>query len=199
MKQKASVNELLINEVVPEDSGEYSCVCGDQKTTTSKLESQEAEEGGSVTLHCELSKPGVPVEWKKGTQVLQSGEKYQMKQKASVTELLINKVVPEDSGEYSCVCGDQKTTASVNIKGRRKIENVFVSTSNSLSKPGVPVEWKKGTQVLQSGEKYQMKQKASVIELLINKVVPEDSGEYSCECGDQKTTTSIKIKGRKKF
>uniref|UniRef100_A0A4W5N9S7 Ig-like domain-containing protein n=1 Tax=Hucho hucho TaxID=62062 RepID=A0A4W5N9S7_9TELE len=86
-------------------------------TFKQKLGSQEAEEGASVTLHCELSKPGVPVEWRKGTQVLKSGEKYQMKQKESVSELLIRKVVPEDSGDYSCVCGDQKTTASLKIKG----------------------------------------------------------------------------------
>ncbi|XP_068593691.1 obscurin isoform X3 [Cebidichthys violaceus] len=219
MKQKASVNELLINKVVPEDSGDYSCVCGDQKTSASikikaqpvtykqKLENQEAEEGASVTLCCELSKPGVPVEWKKGTQVLKSGEKYQMKQKASVNELLINKVVPEDSGDYSCVCGDQKTSASIKIKAqpvtyKQKLENqeaeegASVTLSCELSKPGVPVEWKKGTQVLKSGEKYQMKQKASVNELLINKVVPEDSGDYSCVCGDQKTSASIKIKAQ---
>ena len=90
-------------------------------TFKQKLESQEAEEGGSVTLHCELSKAGVPVEWKKATQVLKSGEKYQMKQKDSVNQLLISKVEPEDSGDYSCVCGDQKTTASLKINGRRTV------------------------------------------------------------------------------
>ncbi|XP_013996100.2 obscurin isoform X25 [Salmo salar] len=219
MKQKESVSELLISKVVPEDSGDYSCVCGDQKTTASlkikaqpvtfkqKLESQKAEEGGSVTLHCELSKPGVPVEWRKGTQVLKSGEKYQMKQKESVSELLISKVVTEDSGDYSCVCGDQKTTASLKIKAqpvtfKQKLESQKAEEGGSvtlhceLSKPGVPVEWRKGTQVLKSGEKYQMKQKESVSELLISKVVPEDSGDYSCVCGDQKTTSSLKIKAQ---
>ncbi|XP_029561108.1 obscurin isoform X19 [Salmo trutta] len=218
MKQKESVSELLISKVVPEDSGDYSCVCGDQKTTASlkikaqpvtfkqKLESQKAEEGGSVTLHCELSKPAVPVEWRKGTQVLKSGEKYQMKQKESVSELLISKVVPEDSGDYSCVCGDQKTTASLKIKAQpvtfkyklqrqEAEEGGSVTLHCELSKPAVPVEWRKGTQVLKSGEKYQMKQKESVSELLISKVVPEDSGDYSCVCGDQKTTASLKIKG----
>ncbi|XP_029381509.1 obscurin isoform X2 [Echeneis naucrates] len=219
MKQKASVSELVINKVVPEDSGDYSCVCGDQKTTASlnvkaqpvtfkqKLESQEAEEGASITLQCELSKPGVPVEWKKGTQVLKSGEKYQMKQKASLNELIINKVVPEDSGDYSCVCGDQKTTANLKIKAqpvtfKQKLESqegeegANITLKCELSKPGVPVEWKKGTKVLKSGEKYQMKQKASVSELIINKVVPEDSGDYSCVCGDQKTTANLKIKAQ---
>ncbi|XP_025756361.1 obscurin isoform X14 [Oreochromis niloticus] len=219
MKQKTSVNELVIKKVVPEDSGDYSCVCGDQKTTASlsikakpvtfklKLESVEAEEGGSVTLRCELSKAGVPVEWKKGTQVLKSGERYQMKQKTSVNELVIEKVVPEDSGDYSCVCGDQKTTASLNIKAqpvtfKQKLESqqaeegADISLCCELSKAGVPVEWKKGAQVLKSGEKYQMKQKTSVNELVIKKVVPEDSGDYSCVCGDQKTTASLSIKAK---
>eukprot|EP00063_Salmo_salar_P071854 XP_014046689.1 PREDICTED: obscurin-like isoform X6 [Salmo salar] len=217
MKQKESVSELLISKVVPEDSGDYSCVCGDQKTTASlkikaqpvtfkqKLGSQEAEEGDNVTLHCELSKPGVPVEWRKGTQVLKSGEKYQLKQKESVSELLISKLVPEDSGDYSCVCGDQKTTASLKIKAqlvtfKHKLESQEAEEGDNvtlhceLSKPGVPVEWRKGTQVLKSGEKYQLKQKESVSELLISKLVPEDSGDYSCVCGDQKTTASLKIK-----
>ena len=95
-------------------------------TFKQKLESQEAEEGASVTLRCEISKPGVPVEWKKGTKVLKSGEKFQMKQEASVNELLVTKVLPEDSGDYSCVCGDLKTTASLNIKGTNRIFKVSV-------------------------------------------------------------------------
>ncbi|XP_039875870.1 obscurin isoform X18 [Simochromis diagramma] len=220
MKQKASMNELVIEKVVPEDSGDYSCVCGDQKTTASlnikaqpvtfkqKLESQQAEEGADIILRCELSKAGVPVEWKKGTQVLKSGEKYQMKQKSSVNELVIKKMLPEDSGDYSCVCGDQKTTASLSIKAqpvtfKQKLESQQAEEGGSvtlrceLSKAGVPVEWKKGTQVLKSGERYQMKQKASMNELVIEKVVPEDSGDYSCVCGDQKTTASLNIKAVK--
>ncbi|KAK2895171.1 hypothetical protein Q8A73_014659 [Channa argus] len=219
MKQKAFVNELLISKAVPEDSGDYSCVCGDQKTTASlniraqpltfrqKLESQEAEEGTDITLHCELSKPGVPVVWRKGTQTLTSGEKYQMKQKAFVNELLISKAVPEDSGDYSCVCGDQKTTASLRVKAqpvtfietletKEAEEGADVTLRCKLSKPEVPVEWKRGTHVLKSGEKYQMKQKASVSELVINRLVPEDSGDYSCVCGDQKTTASLRVKAQ---
>ncbi|XP_034146064.1 obscurin isoform X5 [Esox lucius] len=220
MKQKDSVSELLISKAEPEDSGDYSCVCGDQKTTAKlkicaqpvtfmkKLQSQEAEEGASVTLHCELSKPGVSVEWRKGTQVLKSGEKYQMKQKDSVSELLISKAEPEDSGDYSCVCGDQKTTAKLKIcaqpvtfmkklQSQEAEEGASVTLHCELSKPGVSVEWRKGTKVLKSGEKYQMKQKKSVSELLISKVEPEDSGDYSCVCGDQKTTCSLKVKALK--
>ncbi|XP_042075765.1 obscurin isoform X14 [Haplochromis burtoni] len=220
MKQAEGSCILQILNLKIEDSGAYTCICRDEKTFaalkvtalppnfTQKLESQQAEEGADIILRCELSKAGVPVEWKKGTQVLKSGEKYQMKQKASVNELVIKKVVPEDSGDYSCVCGDQKTTASLSIKAKpvtfkQKLESLEAEEGGSvtlrceLSKVGVPVEWRKGTQVLKSGERYQMKQKASMNELVIEKVVPEDSGDYSCVCGDQKTTASLNIKAVK--
>uniref|UniRef100_A0A3Q2V7B3 Ig-like domain-containing protein n=1 Tax=Haplochromis burtoni TaxID=8153 RepID=A0A3Q2V7B3_HAPBU len=157
---------------------------------TQKLESQQAEEGADIILRCELSKAGVPVEWKKGTQVLKSGEKYQMKQKASVNELVIKKVVPEDSGDYM--------TFKQKLESQQAEEGADIILHCELSKAGVPVEWKKGTQVLKSGEKFQMKQKSSVNELVIKKVMPEDSGDYSCVCGDQKTTASLSIKGRKR-
>ncbi|XP_052332722.1 obscurin-like isoform X10 [Oncorhynchus keta] len=216
MKQKESVSELLISKVVPEDSGDYSCVCGEQKTTASlkikaqpvtfkyKLQRQEAEEGDSVTLHCELSKSGVLVEWRKGTQVLKSGEKYQMKQKESVSELLISKVVPEDSGDYSCVCGEQKTTASLKIKAlpatfKHDLESQEVEEGGSvtlhceLSKPGLPVEWKKGTQVIKSGEKYQMKQEDCSVKLQICDLKPEDTGNYHCSTGDLESSAYLKV------
>ncbi|XP_013856424.1 obscurin, partial [Austrofundulus limnaeus] len=133
-------------------------------TFKQRLVGQEIEEGANITLTCELSKPGVSVEWKKGTQILESSEKYQVKQKASVNELHITKVVPEDSGDYSCVCGDQKTTASLNVKARpvtfkQKLSNqeaeegASIVLSCELSKPGVQVEWKKGTRILESSEK----------------------------------------------
>lgn len=49
--------------------------------------------------------------------VLTSGEKYQMRQSGSRLELLISKSLPEDSGTYSCICDDVKTSATVTITG----------------------------------------------------------------------------------
>lgn len=88
-----------------------------------ELKSQECEEGDSVTLHCELSKPGVPVVWKKGTQVLHSGEKYLIKQDAATLELKIVDLKPEDAGQYTCLCGDKKTMANIKIKGMKFIQS----------------------------------------------------------------------------
>lgn len=73
-----------------------------------------------MTLCCEISKAASLVQWKKGDDTLSSGEKYQMRQSGSKLELLIRKTLPEDSGTYSCVCDDIKTTATIIINGEHR-------------------------------------------------------------------------------
>ncbi|KAL1248368.1 hypothetical protein QQF64_021686, partial [Cirrhinus molitorella] len=212
--QRDTMCELQISDSVPEDSGEYSCECGNEKATANvvvsalpavfkhELQSQECDEGDSVTLHCELSKPGVPVVWKKGTQVIHSGEKYDIKQDGATAELKIADLKTEDAGQYTCLCGDKKTTANIKIRAlifKRELQNQECQEADSvtlqceLSKPGVPVVWRKGTQVIHSGEKYQIKQVGSVFELKITEVKPEDAGVYSCDCGFNKTSSTITV------
>lgn len=164
--QQDTTVELIIKKAMPEDSGAYSCICGDQNTKANikvfgrmrssqafvvtslnvlslliysfgclatpvtfrqNLMSQEAPEGGIIVLHCELSKPGVPVQWWKDEEELSNGSKYKMKQDGLVAELHIRNVLPMDVGEYSCVVGDQKTTAEVNVRGRSSTTVCFTS------------------------------------------------------------------------
>ncbi|NWX30174.1 OBSCN protein, partial [Notiomystis cincta] len=62
-----------------------------------ELQNTEAEEGGTVTLRCELTKPRAAVEWRKGDVTLYPGQKYQMKQQGCAAELVINDLEPGDS------------------------------------------------------------------------------------------------------
>uniref|UniRef100_A0A8C5ICV1 Ig-like domain-containing protein n=1 Tax=Junco hyemalis TaxID=40217 RepID=A0A8C5ICV1_JUNHY len=78
-------------------------------TFTQPLQNQQAEEGGSVTLSCEVSNPSTPVQWKKGGTVLRASDKYRMRQDGAVAQ---------DAGEYTCDSGDQQTTAYLQVKGR---------------------------------------------------------------------------------
>lgn len=83
------------------------------------LKSQEVEEGNSVTLKCELSKKGVPVQWQKQGQPLSeemSCGRYQMKSEGKKVLMTIVNVQPDDAGRYSCVAGDEKTSAEVRVK-----------------------------------------------------------------------------------
>ncbi|XP_016380464.1 obscurin-like [Sinocyclocheilus rhinocerous] len=216
IKQVGSTVELKITDVKPEDAGDYVCDCGDSMTTanvkvnalpatfTQELKNQTAIEGESIIFQCELSKPGVPVVWRKGSQVIHSGGKYLIKQVGSTVELKITDVKPEDAGDYACDCGDNITTANIKVNAlpvvfKRELQNQQLQEGDSvtlhceLSKPGVPVVWRKGSQVIHSGGKYIIKQVGSTVELKIPDVKPEDAGDYVCDCGDNICTANIKV------
>ncbi|NXP14697.1 OBSCN protein, partial [Thinocorus orbignyianus] len=62
-----------------------------------ELQNTEAEEGGTATLRCELTKAKAPVEWRKGDTTLYPGLKYEMKQQGSTVELIIYDLELDDS------------------------------------------------------------------------------------------------------
>ncbi|XP_051524815.1 obscurin [Myxocyprinus asiaticus] len=216
MKQRKSCISLTIHNLKPEDSGNYTCICRDQRTMADvtvnavpisfikELKNQETEEGKIVTLRCELSKAGTPVDWLKGEDILWPGEKYQMRHIVTILELIIRNPVPEDSGTYSCVCQDQTTKAIIKIRAqpitfKQKLRNQMVEEGNNtilyceISKPDTPVEWRKGNNLLKSGEKYKIRQRGSVLELKIFHLTQEDSGVYSCTSGTVETSANVTV------
>lgn len=64
-----------------------------------------------------------------------------------------------------------------------------------LTKPSA-VEWRKGDMVLHSGDKYEIRQEGTHVELFIYDAEAEDAGDYTCNSGDQQTTASLQVKGR---
>lgn len=85
---------------------------------TQGLKTKEATEGAMAMLHCELSKE-TPVEWNKGTETLRAGDRGSMRQDGATCELEIHGLTVADTREYSCVCGQEKTSATRTIRGGR--------------------------------------------------------------------------------
>ena len=81
------------------------------------LVNQEVTEGNSVVLRCELNKPAPSVEWRRGGQLLKHGDKYQMRKKELQVEMKIADLSLDDSGVYTCICGEQSTKARISVNG----------------------------------------------------------------------------------
>lgn len=91
-----------------------------------ELKNKEAEEGGEVTLHCELTK-AAPVEWRKDQRILKASKKYKMRQEGPEAELVIHEISEEDAGDYTCVCGEQQTTAALTVQGKNFLDLLFLT------------------------------------------------------------------------
>lgn len=103
---------------------------------TRDLGNQEAEEGATVALQCELSKPGLLVEWRKGPElILTHGEKYHIVESGVIYELQISDVSAEDSGSYSCRSGGTVSSGSLVVKGRMKTMFIFSSRFHHFPSP----------------------------------------------------------------
>lgn len=93
------------------------------------LKSQEATEGGRATLSCETSSPECKVTWRKGSQILNHGVKYNMEKNGATHSLVIHKLNAGDSGEYTCDTGDKHSTASLTVKGNSTSSSPLVHLS----------------------------------------------------------------------
>lgn len=57
-----------------------------------------------------------------------------MRQEGTVMKLLVHDVELKDAGEYTCVCGEQETTAALIVNGKKPYicTIVYFFTSSSL-------------------------------------------------------------------
>lgn len=67
---------------------------------------------------CELSKPGAPVEWRKGRVLLKPGDKYKMRLEGKLTKLEISNLEEGDSGNYVCKTKDAQSAAELSVQGK---------------------------------------------------------------------------------
>lgn len=83
-------------------------------------------EGESAVFTCELSKPGAPVEWRKGRVILKPGAKYHTKLEGRFTKLVINNLVEDDAANYTCKTKDSQSTAKLMVQGNIRITAEFL-------------------------------------------------------------------------
>ncbi|XP_044772968.1 obscurin [Neomonachus schauinslandi] len=218
-RQRGPTVELVLRDLRREDSGEYTCACGPQATSVTltvtaaparflrELQAQEVDEGATARLHCELSREGASVEWRKGSLQLFPCAKYQMVQEGRTAELLVRGAEQEDAGHYTCDAGHTQSTARLSVRAPRPtFQEELRSTEQeaggvaqlrcqlSEAETGVPVQWLKEGVELHGSPKYEIRRLGTTCELLIHGLEAKDTGEYVCVAGGQKTVASVMVK-----
>lgn len=81
------------------------------------------------------------------------------------------------------------------LESQEATEGGEATLSCETSSPDCKVTWWKGSTVLTHGEKYTMEQRTTTHTLVIHKLNVEDSGEYTSNTGDTKSTATLTVKG----
>uniref|UniRef100_A0A3Q3L951 Ig-like domain-containing protein n=1 Tax=Labrus bergylta TaxID=56723 RepID=A0A3Q3L951_9LABR len=193
---------LLIKNTTIRDSGEYCCeaegvasraklevrgrppahVCAGVKGNTSGL-----------VLSCVTSKP-CHILWYKDGCLMWNSSRYFATRSVCEARLTIREVCNNDAGVYECSAGSV-TTRAVPLKAMDAKEGETVILTCEYSLPGVQFHWWRGFESIRAGDKFMMKQRKTINSLTIKAVKPVDSGEYSCQCRDHRTTASLKVHG----
>eukprot|EP00063_Salmo_salar_P021274 XP_013996109.1 PREDICTED: obscurin isoform X35 [Salmo salar] len=220
MTQKETVLTLTIKQLEEKDSGTYTCDVGTAKMTAKvtvkgapvvfkkELESQEAVEGGSVSLTCEISAEG-KVTWRRGSVLLTQGEKYSMEHTGSTYILMVHKLKVEDAGEYTCDTGDKQSTATLTVKESvritRELHDITVTTGQDavfaceLSQEGVTNgEWWLGDNLLQNNDLNQITFQGRVHRLTLQMVTTDESGDVAFVVGEEKTVACLLVEEKPK-
>ncbi|XP_036374692.1 obscurin isoform X10 [Megalops cyprinoides] len=216
--QEGTLVKLVVHSVATRDSGEYCCEVEGGVTTRAKLDVKEsdqrftrelqdtqAEEKGTVTLECETASPATKVTWKKGAVELRAGGRYEMKQRGTLLSLTIKELEKSDGDSYSCHAGAVQSKAKLTVEaplvvfqkdleGQEAKEGEDVTLRCETSRPNATVTWRKGSKVLSEGGKYSIQQQGCEHTLVIHKLRPEDTGDYTCDTGTSTSTATLTVK-----
>ena len=75
----------------------------------------------SATFECELSKPGLKMEWAKAEKTIKPNEKYEISMDGAVHRLVINDVNAEDVKKYTASYQSISTSANLTVQGKHPI------------------------------------------------------------------------------
>ncbi|KAM9710754.1 obscurin isoform 10-T10 [Menidia menidia] len=211
------VRKLILSELQPSDSGEYTCDAIDDKMVTI-VEVQEppakfvnktarnnisAFENESVTLCAIVSRERANVRWLKDGQLLNK-DNIHISSEDNTHKLTINPLQLSDSGEYVCDISTDEMYFSLLVKEMkvkfiRRLENMVSPKGKSLTlhcevnKPKGDVQWLKDGKEISPSRRYTIRAQGRERSFTVHQLMEEDAGEYSCESTDDRTSATVTV------
>ncbi|KAJ8012450.1 hypothetical protein DPEC_G00042890 [Dallia pectoralis] len=214
---------LIIPETTIKDSAEYVCDTSDDNMTffvniaeppvrfvrPRKMASKvERFVGQRLVLDCEVSRPNAEVSWKKNRVEIEEGSNVTIIEDGVMHQLIIHYVTLEDAGQYVCDAKDDVMDFNVKIKeppvqilgkNNANTENQFAISDDivlvcELSRANGTVAWYKNNTKIADNERYCSEEQGVFRSLVVLNAEIEDSGDYTCDAGDDKMVFSIAVK-----
>ncbi|XP_029048165.2 obscurin-like isoform X4 [Osmia bicornis bicornis] len=234
---------LRIDNVRPEHAGTYSLTLSNslgETTGSAKVEIEEKEkrpefvatlqplsvvEGFPAKMEVKvLGKPPPELQWfKNGEEIIPDGQRIKVVNLPDGSQaLIIDKVTPEDAGEYQVIAGNTEGTSSckgvVSVVGKLQsdvpeekpafvnpMRDVYVEEGQPLNlsasfigNPLPEVNWTKDGAPLQPSDRLTVTCDGKKTELEINPCEPNDTGVYECRIsnplGDDSTKSTANVR-----
>lgn len=214
--KKGKMRKLLIRSASVHDEGEYTCVLADQECTSDlsvielppeilkKMTNQTIAKGETAVFEVELSKGDALVQWFKNGQDLVLSDHVELTIDGKRQILTIHDATLDDDAEYTCIVGDQESTARLTVeepivKIIRRLPDVTLVTRTSdasftveLSQD-VPVKWFKNDQEIKPSDKYTIISEKCIRTLIVHDTKETDADEYTCTVFNVKTSSKLKV------
>ncbi|KAM9764720.1 myosin-binding protein C, cardiac-type [Menidia menidia] len=195
---------LTINHCSLADDAAYTCVIGEEKSTTElfvkeppvtvvkNLEDQMVMKGERVELECEVSEEGASVKWEKDGVELTRDEsfKYRFKKDGCKHVLIINEATKEDCGHYKVKTNGGESMAELLVQEKdlevyQSIADLTVKAKDQavfkceVSDENVRGTWYKNGVEVKPDARVNISHIGRIHKLTIDEVKPEDEGDYT--------------------
>lgn len=211
------VHQLVVKDCTVYDEGEYTCVLADQECSGDvtvielppkilyDLEHLTIAQGEKATFEVELTKGDALVRWFKNGEEIQFSDHVQLRIDGKKQKLKIYDAVLDDTGEYSCIVGDQVSTGSLTVEKplvefvKRLPDITLVTKDNEitftveLSQPDVEVEWFQNGEPIKQSNKFTIIDENTIKKLILKNAQEQDAQQYTCVASNVKSSTKLKV------
>ncbi|XP_052377806.1 obscurin-like protein 1 isoform X5 [Oncorhynchus keta] len=214
---------LIIPETTVKDSAEYVCDTADDNMTffvniadppvrfvrPRKMASRvEMFVGDSLVLDCEVSRSNATVSWKKNGEEMEESSNVTVIEDGVMRQLTIHSMTLEDAGQYVCDAKDdvmdfqvkiKETPVKILSKNDVNTQKQFFASDDivlgcELSRANCMVVWYKDNKKIDDNERYCSEEQGVFRSLVVLNAEIDDSGEYTCDAGDDKMVFCITVK-----
>ncbi|XP_044160310.1 obscurin-like protein 1 [Bufo gargarizans] len=211
---------LIITCAKPGDAGEFACNAGEDSVfynvsiseppvkiiNTSDDTEHKCVSGEPLVLSCEVSRENAHVRWYRDGVEVEESENIRLESDGRHRRLIITCAKPEDSGEFVCDTGDDSVFYMVSVtEPPVKIVNTSddveyksmsgesVVLSCEVSRENAPVLWYKDGVEIQESDNIRIQSHGRERRLIISAARPGDSGEFSCDAGQDSIFYSVTV------